>query len=112
MYETNVFIKRDVLLALIEREIDFERENNNPLPAVSAFKRISKIVQEISGPNTIKIVRCKDCAYRDLSIQCPMCHEEYYDDDGYMESYTVDYSTDEGFCHCGVSMDDVCKEEE
>lgn len=61
-------------------------DNLNALPAVDA----------------VEVVRCRECVHRGSSVECPMCFEEtYYDEDDGSDWYTVDRTTDEGFCHCG-----------
>ena len=51
------------------------------------------------------VVRCKDCKFRGFDA-CPMCHDEYtYDEDDGGDYYTVDNTTDDGFCHMGAKMD-------
>lgn len=52
-------------------------------------------------PDMVKVVRCNECRYRGLSIECPMCFEECYDYDGYNEYHTIDNAVDDGFCDRG-----------
>ena len=54
----------------------------------------------------ILVVRCKDCKHRSDPIECPMCHEEIFDDDGYNEYYLIDQTEEEGFCHKGEYQED------
>lgn len=48
------------------------------------------------------VVRCKDCRHRYDVEHCPMCQEhDYRDEDGDCDYYTVDRTTDNGFCDRG-----------
>lgn len=52
--------------------------------------------------DAVPIVRCRDCINRGNEIQCPMCHEEWtWNDDDGSDYYTVDRTTDDGFCDRG-----------
>ena len=49
-----------------------------------------------------KVVRCKDCVYRNDEEECPMLFGRWedYEDDGY-EWIVTEHNEDEGFCHRG-----------
>ena len=47
------------------------------------------------------LIRCKDCMHRGDGLECPMCHDEYYDDDDGGDWVTHDRTVDDGFCHEG-----------
>ena len=51
--------------------------------------------------SVVPFVHCKDCQHRGISYECPMCFDETYDDDGYTEWYTIDNTTDDGYCNNG-----------
>lgn len=60
-----------------------------------------RAVETAPAVDAVEIVRCKECVHRGNSIACPMCFEEtYYDEDDGGDWYTVDHTTDDGFCHC------------
>lgn len=48
------------------------------------------------------IVHCKDCIHRGWELECPMCFDEWGEED----IHTVDHTTDDGFCHCGKKEED------
>ena len=53
------------------------------------------------------VVRCKDCKHRYDIEHCPMCQEhDYRDEDGDCDYYTVDRTTDNGFCHLAERMEE------
>lgn len=55
--------------------------------------------------DAVPVVRCKECKFRGFD-SCPMCHDEYtYDEDDGGDYFTVDNTTDDGFCHKGAKMD-------
>lgn len=55
--------------------------------------------------DAVPVVRCKDCKFRGFDF-CPMCHDEYtYDEDDGGDYFTVDNTSDDGFCHKGAKMD-------
>lgn len=47
--------------------------------------------------NSKELVRCKDCIHRGWELECPMCFDEWDEND----IHTVDHTTDDGFCHKG-----------
>ena len=47
------------------------------------------------------IIRCYECKHRGDPVNCPMCHEEIYCDEGYNDYYIIDDTIDNGFCHSG-----------
>lgn len=52
----------------------------------------------------VPVVRCRDCIHRGIKFFCPMCHDEYtWDEDDGADYFTVDNTTDDGFCHRGQS---------
>lgn len=51
--------------------------------------------------DAVQVVRCRGCRKRGNERECPMCHEEF---DG-CDYCTIDYTSDDGFCHMGKKMD-------
>lgn len=51
--------------------------------------------------DAVPVVRCRECWKRGNERECPMCHEEF---DG-CDYCTIDYTSDDGFCHMGKKMD-------
>lgn len=68
----------------------------------------SCIAELMNAPtiDAVPVVRCKDCAKRG-GYNCPMFFEEqtFSEDDGY-DWIDHDSTTDEGFCQCGVRLED------
>lgn len=65
---------------------------------------INSALRIVEQMDTLTIVHCRDCKHWHTgSSSCPMCHDEWYDDDGWTEVYTVDQTPDDGsgFCHMG-----------
>ena len=59
-------------------------------------------INKAPAVDAVEVVRCFECVKRGNSIECPMCHDEVYEDDGgYNEWYAYDNTDDEGFCHYG-----------
>ena len=57
--------------------------------------------------NSQELVRCRECKHRGFD-SCPMCHDEYtYDEDDGGDYYTMDNTTDDGFCHKGERWPEV-----
>lgn len=55
--------------------------------------------------DAVPVVRCRECKHRGYDY-CPMCHDEYtYNEDDGGDYFTVDNTTDDGFCHMGEKMD-------
>ena len=53
----------------------------------------------------VEVVRCKECKRRGIVYECPMCYtEDWYDEDEGYDSWDVDKTIDDGFCHCGEKM--------
>jgi hypothetical protein len=53
--------------------------------------------------DAVPIVRCKECKYRGDELRCPMCFDEWDEDDpGFLR---IDNTVDDGFCHKGAKMD-------
>ena len=70
-----------------------------------ADKRFSKAIRQAPTIDAVSVVRCRECKYRGYDA-CPMCHDEYtYDEDDGGDYFTVDNTTDDGFCHMGAKMD-------
>lgn len=59
------------------------------------------IVRNQPTSDAVPVVRCKECWKRGNERECPMCHEEF---DG-CDYCTIDYTSDDGFCHMGEKMD-------
>lgn len=70
-----------------------------------ALECFRNILGEAPTIDAVPVVRCRDCIHRGYDA-CPMCHDEcgYDEDDGY-DYWTVDNTTDDGFCHMGAKMD-------
>ena len=57
--------------------------------------------------NNMPVIFCKDCKYRGLDIECPMCYEEdYYDEDLGWDIIYRDRTIDDGFCDRGELEDE------
>lgn len=65
------------------------------------YGRMKKAVEETPTIDAVPVVRCKECWKRGNERECPMCHEEF---DG-CDYCTIDYTSDDGFCHMGEKMD-------
>ena len=65
------------------------------------YGRMKKAVEETPTIDAVPVVRCKECWKRGNERECPMCHEEF---DG-CDYCTIDYTSDDGFCHMGKKMD-------
>ena len=52
--------------------------------------------------DAVPVVRCLECKHRE-TVDCPMCHEEYYfdEDDGGDYSLWTRVVDPNGFCSCG-----------
>ena len=62
-------------------------------------------IHELPTIDAVPVVRCRECKHRGYDF-CPMCHDEYtYDEDDGGDYFTVDNTTDDGFCHKGAKMD-------
>lgn len=60
-----------------------------------------KDIENAPTVDAVEVVRCKDCKHRGMEGDCPMCHDECVDDDGWNEWFTIDNTTDKGFCYRG-----------
>lgn len=69
--------------------------------ANAAIDRALIIIHNAPTINAVEVVRCKECWKRGNERECPMCHEEF---DG-CDYCTIDYTSDDGFCHMGKKMD-------
>ena len=71
---------------------------------------IAQAEHAVVRTKTIKakpVVRCKDCKHRYDIEHCPMCQEhDYRNEDGDCDYYTVDRTTDNGFCHLAERMEE------
>lgn len=81
---------------------------------VTGFDDAITYVEDAPTIDAVQVVRCRECKYRGYDA-CPMCHDEYtYDEDDGGDYFTVDNTTDDGFCHMGAKMDggadDGCKD--
>ena len=65
------------------------------------YGRMKKAGEETPTIDAVPVVRCKECWKRGNERECPMCHEEF---DG-CDYCTIDYTSDDGFCHMGKKMD-------
>lgn len=91
----NDLISREALIDEISREIDFERENNNPITAVVAFKIAIKRARQLPAVDAAPVVHGRwinqDSTY--TKYQCSACKERNFDGVG-------------RYCpHCGTKMD-------
>lgn len=71
----------------------------------SGLKKALRVIEQAQAVDAVEVVRCRDCKHRGYDF-CPMCHDEYtYDEDDGSDYFTVDNTTDDGFCHMGEKMD-------
>lgn len=53
--------------------------------------------------DAVEVVRCRECEYRGDELKCPMCFDEWDEDEpGFLR---IDKTVDDGFCHMGAKMD-------
>ena len=53
--------------------------------------------------DAVEVVRCKDCKYREDELKCPMCFDEWDEDEP--GCLRIDKTVDDGVCHMGAKMD-------
>lgn len=69
------------------------------------IKKALRLIEQAPTIDAVPVVRCRECKHRGYDF-CPMCHDEYtYDEDDGGDYFTVDNTTDDGFCHMGAKMD-------
>lgn len=68
---------------------------------VTGFDDAITYVEDAPTIDAVQVVRCRECWKRGNERECPMCHEEF---DG-CDYCTIDYTSDDGFCHMGKKMD-------
>lgn len=94
-------ISREALIDEIERDIDFERENNMPITAVNAFKIAIKRAKKLPSIDAVPVVHGR---WREIKT---------YDEDGF---YVFEYKCSACGCiepfesgnycsYCGAKMD-------
>lgn len=54
-------------------------------------------IDEAPTIDAVPVVRCRECIHRGWELECPMCFDEWDEND----IHTVDHTTDDGFCHNG-----------
>ena len=97
--------KRLQLLLLVAAEN--AKDNKVLARALDAFADC--VANPIIAPTVeaVPVVRCKECTHRGDLVKCPLCWQEWHDEDehcfGYYEKY--DETKDDGFCHNGTKMD-------
>ena len=53
--------------------------------------------------DAVPVVRCRECEYRGDELKCPMCFDEWDEDEpGFLR---IDKTVDDGYCHMGAKMD-------
>lgn len=65
-------------------------------------KLVLRVVNDMPVVDAVPVVRCKDCIHRGWELECPMCFDEWDEND----IHTVDHTTDDGYCHCGEKEKD------
>lgn len=67
------------------------------------YGRMKKAVEETPTIDAVEVVRCRECKYRGDELKCPMCFDEWDEDEpGFLR---IDKTVDDGFCHMGAKMD-------
>ena len=60
-------------------------------------------VRDAESIDAVPVVRCRECKYRGDELKCPMCFDEWDEEDpGFLR---IDKTVDDGFCHMGAKMD-------
>ena len=60
-------------------------------------------VKDAPTIDAVPVVRCRECKYRGDELKCPMCFDEWDEEDpGFLR---IDKTVDDGFCHMGAKMD-------
>lgn len=99
----NDLISRSALLKEIEDWHDSLGGTMNPADwgIQNVLQSVMDSIIEAEDVDAVEVVRCKECWKRGNERECPMCHEEF---DG-CDYCTIDYTSDDGFCHMGKKMD-------
>ena len=93
------------LLINTERYIPNWQPNLNGNAMRGGIRKDLRIIEQAPVVDAVPVVRCKECKFRGFD-SCPMCHDEYtYDEDDGGDYFTVDNTTDDGFCHKGAKLD-------
>lgn len=85
--------------------IDTERYLPNPKPNHAGnmmrggIRKALRIIEQAPVIDAVPVVRCKDCANRNSSYDCPM-RKIFVPVEGSM--YYEDFTTDEGYCFKGT----------
>ena len=92
------------------RDIDKGRTFASEIIPIYDGIRLNEIEHGISLINNatpvdaVEVVRCKDCIYRGDFDKCPLCWQEWHDENerycGYFEKH--DETIDNGFCYKGA----------
>lgn len=96
----------------LTRWLEMQKSNAHPLDysTKATYAGCIAMVSAMEPVDAVPVVRCRECVFRG-SDHCPMCHDEYsYDEDDGGDYYTVDNTTDDGFCDQGereVAEDDA-----
>ena len=63
----------------------------------------TKTIEAAHIIDAVPVVRCRECEYRGDELKCPMCFDEWDEDEpGFLR---IDKTVDDGFCHMGTKMD-------
>lgn len=85
--------------------VDTERYLPNPQPYHAGnmmrggIRKALRIIEQAPIVDAVQVVRCKNCANRGSSYNCPM-RKLYVPVEGVM--HYEDYTTDDGYCHKGT----------
>ena len=89
--------------ALMEKLREKYLETDPRDPEQLGYLNARIIVRNQPTVEAVPIVRCKECKYRGDELRCPMCFDEWDEDDpGFLR---IDKTVDDGFCHMGAKMD-------
>ena len=98
--------------ALIEEIRELLYTENRPSMILNNFSQMcfnSAIelaeIKALEAPtiDAVPVVRCRECKYRGDELKCPMCFDEWDEEDpGFLR---IDKTVDDGFCHMGAKMD-------
>lgn len=77
-------------------------ENFSAIRNTSYPQWIETIITTAPAVDAAEVVRCEDCMFNGSPTHCPMCHEEYDNEEGW---YLDDNVESNGFCHRGKRKD-------
>ena len=90
------------LIINTERYIPNWQPNLNGNAMRGGIRKALSVIEQAPVVDAVPVVRCKDCIHRGWELECPMCFDEWDEND----IHTVDHTTDDGFCHKGAKMDE------